>query len=391
MEGESDKLIPVPHPRASSAILYSTLLALAWLGCVRPARGQADPGPIRRNPDAKPEVLTEQQKKNAIRVQVNEVTAPVTVRDPKGEMVLDLTQTSFHVFDNGVEQKIEHFDLGGDPLSIVLVIETSSHLEPMMPAIRRTGVIFSQTVMGLTSEAAVIGFDDSIDLLHKFTTDPDAIEHVFSSLRLGTMGMKLYDAMSRGVSMLEERPEVRRRIMVVMAEAQDDGSESKLGEVLRKAQLANVSIYSIGLSTTMADLRAKPRDTIPQYGPPGTYPLPTPPGHPQTPELERQIQGVDLTPLIIWLVKTGKNAIGPNSLAIASKATGGLHLNTIKDRSIEKALDEIGGELHAQYTLAYRPPGEEPSGFHKIEVTVDRPGVSVRTRPGYYLAPPDSD
>jgi hypothetical protein len=51
-------------------------------------------------------------------------------------------------------------------------------------------------------------------------------------------------------------------------------------------------------------------------------------------------------------------------------------------------MDEIGGELHAQYTLGYRPPGDEPSGFHEIRVTVDRPGVKLRTRPGYYLPPP---
>ena len=369
----------------------SAFLALAGFVAFAPRAGaQADPGPIRVKPDAKPEVPTGQQK-NSIRVRVNEVTAPVTVRDTKGEMVLDLTQPNFHIFDNGVEQKIEQFDLGGDPLSIVLVIETSSHLEPMMPAIRRTGVIFSQTVMGLTSEAAVIGFDDRVDLLHKFTTDPDAIDHVFNTFRMGTMGTHLYDAMSRAVSLLDERPPVRRRIMVVLAEAQDDGSEHKLGEVLRQAQLANVTIYSIGLSTTMADLRAKPRDTVPQFGPPGTYPLPTPPGHPQTPELEREMMGIDWTSLVVWLVKTGRNALGSNSLAIASQATGGLHLNTVKDRSIEKALDEIGGELHAQYTLAYHPPGEEPSGFHKIEVRVDRPGVTVRTRPGYYLAPPETD
>jgi VWFA-related protein len=381
-----------PQARTSAGAFFApVLLALVLIAAPHTARAQAEPGPLHTKPGTKPEVLTPEQEKNAIRVRVNEVTAPVTVRDPKGEMVLDLTKDSFHVFDNGAEQKIDHFDLGGDPLSIVLVLETSSHLEPMMPAIRRTGVIFTQTVMGLTSEAAVVGFDDSVDLLHKFTTDPDAVEHVFSSFRMGTMGVHLYDGMWRAISMLEERPAARRRIMVVMAEAQDDGSDKKLGEVLRKAQLANVTIYSIGLSTTMADLRAKPRETVPRYGPPGTYPLPTPPGHPQTPELEAQMAGVDFTPLIIWLVKTGKNAILPNSLAVASKATGGLHLNTLKDRSIEKALDEIGGELHAQYTLAYRPPGEEPSGFHKIEVTVDRAGLSVRTRPGYYLAPPETD
>ena len=101
-------------------------------------------------------------------------------------------------------------------------------------------------------------------------------------------------------------------------------------------------------------------------------------------------QSGDLTALLIWLVKTGKNAVGPNALAIASKATGGLHVNIKKDKSIEKALDEIGGEIHAQYTLGYRPPGDEPSGYHEIKVVVDAPSVSVRTRPGYYIPPPES-
>jgi hypothetical protein len=129
----------------------------------------------------------------------------------------------------------------------------------------------------------------------------------------------------------------------------------------------------------------------PQIGPPGTYPVPTPNGKPQTPELEQQVQGnMDLLALAEWLVKTGRNALGPNSLAIASKATGGLHLNTMRDRSIEKAMDEIGGELHAEYTLGYRPTDPESYGYHEIKVQVIRPGVSVRTRPGYYLAPPPS-
>jgi VWFA-related protein len=206
------------------------------------------------------------------------------------------------------------------------------------------------------------------------------------------MGTRLYDGMERGISMLEKRPAVRRRILVVVGEAQDSGSENKLGEVLRAAQLANVTIYSIGLSTTAAELRAQMSQAqAPQLGPPGTYPLPVPHGGAQTPQSEAVAMGnIDLLAAAVWLVKTGKNALGPNSLAIASKATGGLHLNTLKDRSIQKAMDEIGGELHAQYTLGYRPPGEVSFGYHEIKVTVDRPGAVVRSRPGYYLAPPES-
>jgi VWFA-related protein len=120
--------------------------------------------------------------------------------------------------------------------------------------------------------------------------------------------------------------------------------------------------------------------------------VPTPNGMPQTPDIERQMQqNVDLLALAELLVKTGMNALGPNSLAVASKATGGLHLNIMKDRSIEEAIDEIGGELHAQYTLGYRPAGDQVSGYHEIKVQVHRPGVTVRTRPGYYLPPPNED
>jgi VWFA-related protein len=361
-------------------------LALAWP--LRSLAQGAPAGPIELRPGAQPEPPPQ---KSSIRVRVNEVAVPVTVRNARGEMVFDLTQKSFRVYDNGVEQKIEHFDLGGDALSVVLVAETSSRIEPLLPAVRQAGIVFSETVMARSAEAAVIGFDDTVEMLAKFTTDGDGVENVLEHLRTGTSGNRLYDAMARGVSLLGERPEVRRRILVVLAEAQDQGSESKLGEVLRQAQLANVTIYSIGLSTTAAAWRSKPDPAPPtQMGPPGTFPVPTPNGLPQTPEIERQMQeNVDLLALAEYLVKTGINALGPNSLAVASKATGGLHVNTMKDRSIEKAIDEIGGELHAQYTLGYRLTSNDPYGQHDIRVDVDRAGVTVRTRPGYYVPPPD--
>src|ERR1700730_11026405 len=197
--------------------------------------------------------------------------------------------------------------------------------------------------------------------------------------------------MRRGVSLLEQRPVPQRRILVVVGEAQDTGSESKFGEVLRAAQLANVTIYSIGLSTAMADLRAPPTPKPPLF-PRGTYPFPTPNGQPQTPDLEAAMQdpGIDFSAIALWLIKTGKNAVGPNALSIASKATGGLHVNVKRDGTIQKAMDAIGGEIHAQYTLGYRPSKDLPYGYHEIKVLVDRPGVSVRTRPGYYLSPPES-
>lgn len=329
-------------------------------------------------------------------VNVRLVSTPVTVRDAKGEMVTNLDQKDFRVFDNGVEQRITNFDLGGEALSLVLLVENSSRIEPLLPAIRKTGIVFTQTVMGPTGEAAVLKFDDSVDTLVDFTGNADKVEKTVESIRTGTSGAKLYDALSAAVEMLTSRPESsadggRRRVILAMSEAVDTGSAHPLGEVLHAAQRANVTIYSVGLSTTAAELRAQPRKVAPDITPPGTFGRPPIPGTPQTPTTESQRDAnIDFYALAVWLLKNIHNQVSDHALEAATLATGGAHLSTFKDRTIEKAMDRIGGELHAQYNLSYTPSGTDPMGYHEIKIECARKGLKVRARPGYYLAAPES-
>jgi hypothetical protein len=72
-------------------------------------------------------------------------------------------------------------------------------------------------------------------------------------------------------------------------------------------------------------------------------------------------------------------------LEVAATATGGAYQPAFREGKLENAIDAIGGELNSQYILSYRPTGADSPGYHQIRVTVDRPGLKVRTRPGYYL------
>jgi VWFA-related protein len=363
-----------------------------------PALAQAPSGPIPPKPGAEVQQAPKDMPK--VKVQVALVNTPVTVRDARGEMVHDLEAQDFQIADNGVTQQISHFDMGGDPISLVILMETSSRIEALLPQVRKTGILFTQTVMGPSGEAAVVGFNDSVDKLQDFTTNGDLIENTIAHLGEGTSGSKLYDAMAVGVEMLSGRPEAtadkpgRRRVLMILSEATDAGSDAKLGEVLRNAQLANVTIYSVGLSTTRAELQAKPKDTRPQLTPPGTFPLPPQPGTPQTPTSEANRYGnIDILAAAVWAVQHVHNQIKDHALEVAAAATGGAHLSTFKDRSIEKAIDEIGGELHSQYTISYTPTGADAPGYHEIKVNVvrnDAKNLKVRARPGYYLAVPES-
>jgi VWFA-related protein len=361
------------------------------LGCAS-AFAQAPEGPIA----PKPGTVVQQAPPEAearLKVRVSLVNTPVTVRDGSGQMIHDLDAKDFVVTDNGIAQKITHFDLGGDPLSLVILIETSSRIDSIFPEIRKTGILFTQTVMGTSGEAAIVGFNDSVDKLQDFTSDTEAIEKTIRGMPEGTSGSRLFDAMAVGVEMLTSRPQPtaetggRRRVMLILSEATDEGSGTKLGEVLRHAQLANITIYSVGLSTTRAELQSKQKKPRIEATPPGTFPQPPLPGQVQTPTSEEDRYGnIDLMALAVWAVQHAESQIKDHALQTAAVATGGAHLATFRDRSIEKAIDEIGAELHSQYSLSYTPTGTGASGYHEISVSVDRGGVKVRARPGYYLA-----
>ncbi len=370
------------------------LVALALVGA-SPARAQSTSGPIPEQPGPTLRSAPRQQQGKApdqsIRVRVNLVNAPVVVRDAKGELVLDLEENNFRIFDNGVQQKIDGFDVGGAPLSVVIVMETSSRIQALLPAVRRTGILFTETVIGENGDAAVIGYDDEVRHLQDFTSDHDAIEKAVSNLKPGSSGTRLYDALSAAVTMLQSRPDARRRVIITVAEALDGGSETKLGEILRDAQLANITIYSVGLSSTAAQARGEQKNGgTPSATPPGVFGAPGIPGTPQTPTTEAQRNsGVDILSLATWIVQHAETVVKEKPLEVATAATGGLYESTVKDDSIEKAIDNIGGELHAEYTISYRPTTMSSGGYHEIRVQViDARGLTVRSRPGYYVGGP---
>jgi len=163
--------------------------------------------------------------------------------------------------------------------------------------------------------------------------------------------------------------------------------------VLRRAQLANITIYAVGVSGLKADLKRDPEDKAPPSPTPdGTFGEPPPPGTINTPTTAQQAveAGTPLQAAIalaVWTVTHAKDRVTSHQLEIAAAATGGEHISAWKSHTIEQVLDDMGGELHSQYTLSYIPKGDLTSGYHQIIVTIDhkKQKLTVRARPGYYI------
>jgi VWFA-related protein len=158
-----------------------------------------------------------------IHVVTSEVIVPVTVTNESSEFVLDLSQREFRVLDDGLEQTINQWDLGGDPLAIALVLETNSRPHAMISAVHSLGSIFTETAMALDGEAALITYDSTVDVRQSFTQDHDAVERAIGNAKFEAPERMLYDAMAKAVEMLKAET-MRRRIMLVVGDPATTGA-----------------------------------------------------------------------------------------------------------------------------------------------------------------------
>ena len=86
------------------------------------------------------------------------------------------------------------------------------------------------------------------------------------------------------------------------------------------------------------------------------------------------------------IVKPYDSQVGDLSLQVIATQTGGLALNSSND--IAGQIDQCVSDADAYYTLTVATaPSERPNEFHAIEVKVNEPGLTARTRNGYYGQP----
>ena len=327
----------------------------------------------------------DQEYSFAVEIQV--VTVPVTVTDRKGQFVTDLDKRDFAILDNGERQKIENLELSSEPLSLAVVIETSSRVQPLLPQLRGAGILVTQLILGESGEAAVLSFDREVKILQDFTQSPDQIEAALRNLSTGPNQARLSDAVARAIFLLQQRPRGRRRVILVVSEARDQGSTNRLGNVLRGAQQLGISVYTVGLST-MKEVLDRPGPSSPY--PPGVINRPIPGGQLPTPDSQSNINvaNVNLLAIITDLVNGARNVVGGSPLAIYATGTGAADFPSDNKAKFEKALSRIGEELRNQYVLTYRPSNLTDLGFHSIQVTVARRDLETRFRPGYVMALP---
>jgi VWFA-related protein len=320
------------------------------------------------------------------------VVAPVTVRDSKGHFVDGLTTDDLILTDNTVPQTLQ-MDWMTYPIDLVVAIQTSANSAPVIDKLGGVGTLFSQLLAGGSGATAMISFSDAVKFHQNFTEDPDAVTHSIRMLRKEGSDAHTLDAMSQALSMLQKRPPGRRRIILMIAEKRDRGSEAKLSDVMTQVQRLNATVYWVAYSPFLEPFTVKNKvaEDLKPIAERRKYTDCKPP----TPTW--QCDRPDETPVPYEPGPGGGlYAIGelarlrlPDLAGMFADSTGGRTLSFVKQSALENAIQLISQEVHRQYIVTFEPKktntASEAGTFHSIHVTVkNRPGLHVTTRLGYW-------
>jgi VWFA-related protein len=311
------------------------------------------------------------QTQTVFRVPVRIVEVPVTATGPDGKMIRGLGRDDFSLFDNDQAQRFE-VDEAGQSFSLVAAVQTNTAVRAWLPEVARSASAFEALVLGARGEAAIITFADEVNRTQEMTSDIPHLDKAFHSLQASGEQSHCLDAIAEAARILATSSAGRRRILLLIAQSGDAGSSAQLRDVMAGLERENIAVYCLTMPRVGKDLLGNIR--LSGLGSQGSRDT-------------GFVVSADLTKLVPEIYRASKSAAGEDAVSVLTRYTGGTMLPFRKRTELDAALSAVGEELHTGYLLTYTG-SDSSSGYHRIEVRVEREGASVRARPGYFIAQP---
>ena len=256
----------------------------------------------------------------------------VTATDRNGRLVPNLLQEDFVVLDEGEVQEIVLFENEVRPITVVVMLDTSASMTPSLELLMAGAEQF--IIRMLPDDRGKVGaFNDKIQILPdiEFTGDRDLLIRELDRLQFGNP-TRLYDAIGASIDSLEGVE--GRKVALVFTDGEDTQHQIGWRDVLEKARAAEVMIYTIGLESDyfngLRQVRSKPDGRLKTF----------------------------------------------------AEETGGGYFELKDSDELGPTFTRVAQELHSQYVIGFAPATRDGK-LHELELLVQRPGMTARTRRSY--------
>ena len=311
--------------------------------------------------------LAAQEQEPTFRTQSNVVLVPALIRDKSGEIVYGLKATDFVIEDDGVVQSL-HLDeaAASEPVSLVVAVQCGRRADFELPRMHGLGSMLQPLMDQPETKVAVVAFDSQVHAIENFTGNETVIKSALQNLQPGDGGAAILDAVHYSVKLLNEVPQDRKRVLLLISETRDHGSKTAtIDNVIQAIGNSNVVVYTLAFSPSKSNVL----DTLRGANNPDL--------HPEQTEVHDQ---PDITAPIVLAVE----AMRKNSARAIAKLSGGEYEMFASAKGFDSRLNDFDNHLHSRYQLSFQPVRPHP-GLHQLTVRVkDRPDVTVLARSSYW-------
>ena len=289
------------------------------------------------------------QNDQRIRVHVRLVNVAFSARDARGALVDNLGRDDVEVFEDAVPQKVSFFARSVDvPLLLGLIVDFSGSQDQFSKQHQNDIEVFLKDVLGPADRAFLVCFGNHIRLVSDFSHSGTDLLAQLDKFRhdnggfpeLGPkekrdLGTAFYDSLFYSVTE-KLAGESGRRALLIFSDGEDNSSSHDMMTTIEAAQSANVLVYTI-------------RYTQKEHG-----------------------------------KLTARNKYGIRVMDRIAKETGSRHIDA-EATDPQTYFRQIGEELRSSYELAYYPSNPlADDTFRKIVIRSKLPGVTIRSRTGYF-------
>lgn len=320
--------------RAASPTPTPTPTPAGPIDRIAPSLGEPPPRPVLKPKPTPTPPEEDIDEGSIVRVNTELVTLNVRVIDRNNRPIDNVTQNSFHVFEDGVAQPIESFTREEVPISYGMAVDTSGSLRSQLQGVIDAGkTIINSNRPG--DETFLVRFisSEKIETVQDFTPKQDLLIDALDSLYVEGGQTAIIDAVYLTADHVAEYKkgddnDRRRRALILITDGEDRSSFYSQEKLFARLREADVQIYVIGFVNELDKdgglIRKSPRD-----------------------------KAVNLINKLA--TETGGRAFMPTSLS-----------------ELPQIAREIVRDLRTQYVVSYNPTNKARDGsFRAIRVVVD--------------------
>lgn len=296
--------------------------------------------------------LSAQIKKDqdeVLKIDTDLVMVEAAAMDKVGNYVRHLKAEDFRLWVDEKPARIEFFNVTDEvalsrPLAVVFALDISGSLKPEEVAVLRQAALKFTEVLQGESVFSALGFNYEVKVYQDFTPDQKKLAKALAKMDSFEGSTRIYDALDKAVLMLNRRSsrtknnQPLRRVVIVITDGFDSSSMINTRELIRRANAAGVTVYSI---------------TLPSF--------------------------------ILSASKSSDRVITPLDASRIVAATGGLDFSA-NARDFSPVFKALAEEIRASYGLAYYPEVRDGKQ-HQIRVEAVNPAINLRVNRTTFTAP----